>query len=195
MLKRSNGFTLIEVMLVMVIIGLIVSAIVPNITRDSVADVLEEKTRLFQQRFYLASEYALLNNIELGLYVEENTYQFLGFDGVRWVPVPDVEGFTSEIFDEPFFISLELDDLPVDEQMMLDNSAYEEYADEQGVDEEEGEEEPVYPQIYILSGGDITPFKLTLGYDDDFDTPVMFEVTGLYTIPLEVEGPIYDEIR
>lgn len=192
MARKYRGFTLIEVMLVILVVGFLLNTIVANITTSPIEEQLEHQSRKFSALFNLASEYALLNNIELGLLVEDNSYQFLAFDGVRWVPVPDQDGFEQAFFEEPFLITLTLDELPVDGQMTIDQSMFEDYEEEQGF---ENEEELVYPQVYILSGGDITPFKLTFSYEDDFDTPMFFDVIGAYTIPLELQGPFFDESR
>lgn len=192
MVKKSKGFTLIEVMLVILVVGFLLNTIVANITTSPIEEQLEHESRKFSALFNLASEYALLNNIELGLLVEDSSYQFLAFDGVRWVPVPDQDALGQSYFEEPFQISLTLDELPVDGEMVIDQSMFEDYEEEQGF---EDEDEPVYPQVYILSGGDITPFKLTFSYEDDFEAPMYFDVIGAYTIPLELKGPFFDEPR
>ncbi|KGJ98111.1 type II secretion system minor pseudopilin GspH [Thalassotalea sp. ND16A] len=191
-MKNNRGFTLLEVMLVLVVIGMLLKVLVGNVTGSPIEDKLELESQKFAALFNLASEYALLNNIELGLLVEDNSYQFLAFDGLRWVPVPEQDSLTQAYFEEPYAITLTLDDLPSDGQMMVSQSLFEEFEEEAAFDEEE---EPVYPQIFILSGGDITPFKLTFSYDDDFDLPMHYDVVGSYTIPLTIEGPFIDETR
>ncbi|WOH36680.1 prepilin-type N-terminal cleavage/methylation domain-containing protein [Thalassotalea fonticola] len=189
-MKNDRGFTLLEVMLVLLVIGMLLNTLVGNLTRSPIEDKLELDSQKFSALFNLASEYALLNNIELGLLVEEDSYQFLAFDGIKWVPVPEQDSLIEEIFEEPFYLTLTLDELPVDGQMIISQSMFEEFEDEQAF---EDEEELLYPQVFILSGGDITPFKLTFSYDDDFDEPMYFDVTGTYTIPLVIEGPFFDE--
>lgn len=189
-MKNNRGFTLLEVMLVLLLIGMLLNTLVGNVTRSPIEDKLELDSQKFTALFHLASEYALLNNIELGLLVEEDNYQFLAFDGIKWVPVPEQDNLAVEVFEEPYHISLTLDDLPVDGQMIIDQSMFEDFEDEQAF---EDEEELLYPQVFILSGGDITPFKLTFSFDDDFEEPMYFDVTGTYTIPLVIEGPFFDE--
>ena len=191
MKQNNRGFTLIEVMLVILVVGFLLNTIVINMTSSPVEEKLEAHSHKFAALFNLASEYSLLNNVELGLLVEDNSYQFLGFDGVRWLPIPSKDSFTQQQFEPPFAITLRLDELELDGQMIIDQSMFEDMLeDEDGFEEED---EPVYPQVFILSGGDITPFNLTFTYDDDFDLPIYYEVTGIYTIPLKVEGPFTDE--
>ncbi|QBY04639.1 type II secretion system protein GspH [Thalassotalea sp. HSM 43] len=191
MSRRVKGFTLLEIMLVLVVLGMMYTAVIPNIRGTEPADELEKHSHTFAELFSLASEYALLNNLELGLHVEDNVYRFLAFDGTRWVPVPDQDILTEVAFDEPFAIELSLDDLPIDEDaMQVNQSMFEDFEYDEGFKEDE---EPVYPQVFILSGGDITPFKLTFIYDDNYDIPVFYEVLAEYTLPLKVEGPFEDE--
>jgi general secretion pathway protein H len=63
---------------------------------------------------------------------------------------------------------------------------------------EEEQEEKIIPQVYILSGGDITPFSVTFRLNDDFiysddEEELAFRVTGIYTTPLTIEGPILED--
>jgi general secretion pathway protein H len=49
-----------------------------------------------------------------------------------------------------------------------------------------------------LSGGDITPFSVTFRLNDDFiysddEEELAFRVTGIYTTPLTIEGPILED--
>lgn len=192
MVRQEKGFTLLEVMLVIVIIGFMVTAMIPNIRGADIEDELTRQARKFSAIFTLASEYSLLNNIELGVYVHENSYQILGFDGVRWTPVPDQASFTNVQLHEPFALSLTLDELEVDDQLIVDSSMFEEMETDEAF---EDEEKLIFPQVYILSGGDITPFTLSFSYDDGFDEPMFVDVSGTYTIPLTIHDPEIDERR
>jgi len=56
------------------------------------------------------------------------------------------------------------------------------------------------PQVYILSGGDISPFSLTFHFNDDFsdsfdsdEEPPIYRITGIYSVPLKIEGPKLDD--
>ena len=176
----------------MVILGVMFTAVIPNIRGTDPVDELEQRATTFAQIFTLASEYSLLNNMELGLLVEEESYRFLAFDGTRWVDVPENDLLNEVSVEEPWFVELSLHELPIDqdEQMSVSRELFEDFESESSF---EDEEEPVYPQIFILSGGDITPFKMTFSYDDQYEDPIYFEVISGYTLPLKVEGPLYEE--
>jgi general secretion pathway protein H len=74
----KNGFTLIEVMLVIVLVGLMVSVIQFSATGDKAEETLELSSKRFAGIFNVAAEYGMLNNIELGVMIDKNGYQFLG---------------------------------------------------------------------------------------------------------------------
>ena len=48
--------------------------------------------------------------------------------------------------------------------------------------------------MFILSGGDISPFQVTFAFDPDaeIDLDITYQVTGLYSLPLQIEGPLTD---
>lgn len=192
-----RGFTLIEVMLVIVLIGIMVSAVQFSFSSSKPEQVLQQNSARFAGIFDVAVEYGMLNNIELGLYLDDNTYQFLGYDGIRWSPIADNPLFDVYTLPEGIEISLQLDDLPIDEALLFDPELLNSEEDEDSFSEEE-EEKKLIPQVYILSGGDITPFSLTFELADfafDSDEDVIFKVTGIYSTPLTIEGPLPNENR
>ncbi|ASP48149.1 type II secretion system minor pseudopilin GspH [Cognaticolwellia beringensis] len=190
--RIQQGFTLIEVMLVIVLIGVMVSAVQFTFSGNKPEQLLEQNSARFAGIFDVAAEYGLLNNVELGLFIEDNSYQFLGYDGVSWSPIADNPLFEVYTLPEGIEITLQLDDLPIEEPQLFDSSVL------INEDEEESftgdsEKKKTIPQVYMLSGGDITPFSLTFSLADfafDGDENISFKVSGIYTTPLTIEGPL-----
>ena len=79
MFKKSRGFTLLEVMLVLVIMGLLAGTVVFNISGQSGQDRLKKQVQRFQVVFSMASDYAVLNQQQLGLRIDsdKNQYSFM----------------------------------------------------------------------------------------------------------------------
>jgi general secretion pathway protein H len=77
-----------------------------------------------------------------------------------------------------------LEGLPWAENNLLNEVSF------QVEEDDDDDKELLSPQIFILSSGDITPFKLTFSFKPDFDEPVYFEVTGDFTAPITVNGPL-----
>lgn len=192
--QQNRGFTLIEVLMVIVLIGLMVSAIQFNVSGNKPEERLKQASARFAGVFDVAAEYAMLNNVELGLLIDKTSYQFLGFDGVRWSSVSENEIFNPYTLAEGLEITLKLDDLPIDEPQLFDSVEINFQNSESLLDDDE-EEKKLIPQVYILSGGDITPFSLSFHLDDTiyFDSPISYRVMGLYSTPLSIEGPIINE--
>jgi general secretion pathway protein H len=219
---HNRGFTLIEVMLVVVVIGIMASFIQFNTGTDPEDTLLDQSSYKFASIFEIASEYGMLNNIELGLVVSKNSYQFLAFDGVSWTEVEDNKLFTEQQLPKGVEIKLSLDDLPIEEPLLFDAETLDEDAfdnddeeDEDSDDEEDdsGEDdekkEKRLPQVYILSGGDLTPFSLTFSFNpfseyggdydepyyssDDDDRKAVYRVMGIYSVPLTIERLKYED--
>ena len=191
--RSQQGFTLIEVMLVIVLIGVMVSAIQFSFSGNKPEQLLEQNSARFAGIFDVAAEYGLLNNVELGLFIEENSYQFLGYDGTSWAPIANNPLFEVYTLPEGIEISLQLDDLPIEETLLFDSSVLINEDEEDDFTEEEEEKKKTIPQVYMLSGGDITPFSLTFSLAEfafDGDENISFKVSGIYTTPLTIEGPI-----
>jgi general secretion pathway protein H len=188
---RQQGFTLIEVMLVIVLIGVMVSAVQFTFSGNKAEQLLEQNSARFAGVFDVAAEYGLLNNIELGLFVEKNTYQFFGYDGVSWSPISSNPMFEVFTLPEGIEITLQLDDLPIEEPLLFDSSLLINEDQDDNFTEEENKK--TIPQVYMLSGGDITPFSLTFSlaeFATDGDENISFKVSGIYTTPLTIEGPL-----
>lgn len=201
---KNKGFTLLEVLVVIALIGLIISAVQFNFSTKRPEDTLKKVSHEFSSLFESAANYGLLNNIELGLYLDENSYQFLGYDGEKWSEIPEQDWLAAQELPEGVTFTLELDDLPIEEPLLFDSSVFaseeEGYLSFDAIDKakEAKDEEKFTPQVYILSGGDITPFSLTFYFTDEASlnedlSDLAYRVSGLYSTPLKVEGPVLDD--
>lgn len=208
---RQSGFTLIEVMIVIVLIGLMVSTIQFAVQADSPEEALKKESMRFAGFFEIATEYSMLNNLELGLVIKKESYQLVFFDGERWAAIEDNSALTAYQLPEAIEIEIILDDLPIDEPQLYDANTFkleeeddfsESSFDSVGFEKETLTEEELIakktkfiPQVYILSGGDITPFSLRFYFNEEafLDNPPHYLVTGLYSTPLTIDGPLFNE--
>jgi len=96
-------------------------------------------------------------------------------------------------------IRLIFDDLPLEQPNLIEADLFipDDEQLEQMQDEMSEDEKPIIPQVYILSGGDITPFRVefTLVDNDFLEQDIRYAVQGLYTTPVTVIGPIIDGVE
>lgn len=194
---KQQGFTLLEVMLVLLLMGLAVGTVMFNAIGSNYTEELSKETRRFQVIFDMASDQAVLNQQQLGLRLDENVYQFyLLDDDQKWQLLSADKLFAEYELPEPFKLELQLEGLPWDqEDNLFDQNLFDEELslddDEVEIGEEEEKKLPP-PQVMLLSSGDITPFSLIFKYEPEFgdDEPAYFRVNGQDITPLTFEGPL-----
>lgn len=192
--------------MVIAIMGLIVSMVQFTFSGKRPEDALEKSSYHFAQLFESAATYGLLNNIELGLSVNKSSYRFVGYDGVKWSDIPNQDWLGEQTLPEGVAITLSLDDLPIETPLLFDSSVFSGQDDDSGYlsfdsiekEKQADAEKLILPQVFILSGGDITPFSLTFHFNDEVTrvrdvSELAYRVTGIYSTPLLIEGPVLDE--
>jgi len=139
---RLSGFTLIEVMVVVLIIGIIINFAVISVGRNNPADAVRNEARRFSSLIELSLEEALLRNELIGILVEEDGYEFLLRVEKSWEPLQ-----------QTLFRKREL---PENLHLKL--------VTESTTDEEKDPEERI-PDIILFSTGEMTPFEIKVSSD------------------------------
>lgn len=147
--RLQVGFTLIEVLVVILLIGIIASFAVMSIGDRSTADRLERDANRLKQVVQLASEEAQVKGIEIGLERTESGYRFLANTpaAAGWVPIEGGGPFGAQDFESPFEFELLAEGRVVPPP------------------EPDAEADPV-PAVLMLSSGEMTPFEIRLGARD-----------------------------
>lgn len=196
---RQCGFTLLEVMLVLVLMGLAVGVVIFNVNLSDNSEALEKQARRFQVVFDMASDYAILNQQQLGLRVEEDdfSYRFLILDEEQnWQFLTEDKIFDIKQLEEPFSLELQLDGLPWQtEGSLFDNDLFDEQlsvSDEEVEIGKEEEEKVEPPQVLLFPSGEITPFSMIFKFEPNFgnEEPAYFRLNAVDDTPLEIEGPL-----
>ena len=83
----QSGFTFIEILVVIIVVGLLAALMVGNMGGSTQQRELENTARELFLLMQTASDQAVLNNAELGLILEEDGYRFVQFDDEQgaWV--------------------------------------------------------------------------------------------------------------
>jgi general secretion pathway protein H len=154
--KRNSGFTLVELMVVVLIIGLLAAAMVLSVSvtgRDSALE--KEGERAFALLNY-AREKAELQTREFGLYFGDRDYQFLTFDPRRQVWREVEEDDSMRLREMPDGVTLRLQ---VEGREVVLRAPDTRQKTEEQLKEEEKKR---IPHIILFSNGDLTPFRLVL---------------------------------
>lgn len=193
--RSQYGFTLIEVVVVLAMVGLILATVRYTVFTGSIKKEIEKEAMRLQVVFNMASDFAVINQIELGLRIddEKQTYEFVMLDDDdNWVTIDTHKHFAESAFTEGVFVELILDGLEwQDDESLFDNRVFDEQLSVSNEAVQIGNEEdipPPPPQIFILSSGEITPFELLIRYEplDIGDEEFEFSLQGKETVPIEL---------
>lgn len=146
--SMHGGFTLLELLLVILIIGIILSFAALSIGRGNERAVEDEMKRL-AGLIELAAQEATLASRELAVQFNGNKYEFLAFEDNKWARIANDDTFRPRTLPEEIRLIVRIEDEPVD-------------LGTEDTPETGQETQNALPRIYLLSSGEITPFQLIL---------------------------------
>ena len=154
--RRTRGFTLIEILVVVVIIAIVTVGAILSFSvlgQDSQLDT--ERDRLVDLLNY-ARDQASLQTRELGLYCTLDGYRFLEFDPLTnlWEDVTEDDALRARQLPDGLHINLAVESHDV----VLKTGADAQKA-------RESDAQNYKPHVMIFSNGDLTSFVLTLERD------------------------------
>lgn len=127
-LRSSNGFSLIELMIVVLIIGIATSFAVFAI--DNSDDRLKTEAKRLLHMMQIAKDDAIINSRVLGIVIEENQYSFVLYKKGKWLKLESMPFRTRELSDDMTLSTLissqnkqvTMTTLPLNTSPELDNS-------------------------------------------------------------------------
>ncbi|MDD1783584.1 type II secretion system minor pseudopilin GspH [Enterovibrio sp. ZSDZ35] len=153
--RRPAGFTLLEIMLVLLVLGLSAAFVVPNLPQNKSDEVKEEADR-FYQLVQLWTEQALISGQTFGLRVDDDKYQLFKLTPEDWVEVDAQRTKTNVTMPEGIGLDLEVTGFVDEEDRLFDRESL--FDDEMFAEEED---KPKPPQVVLMGNGEIIPFSLT----------------------------------
>jgi len=155
---KAKGFTLIELLVTLVIIGIIVSVSVLSI-RSPGGDKLEEELNRLSALFQLAREEAILQSRELGMEFWENGYAFYELNDLQqWLPLEEDNLFRVRELPDGMRMQLTLEGIETVMSVVSQDK----------------------PQVFILSSGETSPFRLEMTLDDEYSAQISVDALGRF---------------
>ena len=164
---RYTAFTMIELLVVMLIIGILINFIAVNINRNTPLEELKTEADRFISLARLASEEALIRSELIGISISNDSYHFLYRGEKEWFPIDD------NVFRErtlPKNINIE-----VNTDKMNGNSMQDTQQD--------------LPNIIFFASGEMTPFELIFSSQVILD---FYRINGAETGELTVNHVLKD---
>jgi general secretion pathway protein H len=183
----SAGFTLIEILIVVVIIGIISAGVLLSVNLTGRDRDLEKETDRLLSLVNYAREQAELQTREYGVIFHEDGYQFLTYDARRglWREIYEDDALRLRKLPDGLDVKLVVESRPVvlvpigeikkpdpnkdkklkslnDVKSLEDVAATPGHSLEDKADSSFDDVKPVTPQVMIFSNGDLTSFEVTV---------------------------------
>ncbi len=149
---RQRGFTLLELMVVVVIAALLFAFVALSLNPQSAEDHLKQEALRFHRLLQLLLDEAVLKGEDYGIEIAMREYRFLRLTNNRWTPIEGDKVLRQR-------------ELPQEMEMELAVENTDIIIDTGTQDDDEDKRERIKPQVFILSSGEITPeFSLQFYY-------------------------------
>ncbi|MCF5852522.1 GspH family T2SS minor pseudopilin variant ExeH [Aeromonas veronii] len=153
---RQSGFTLLEVLLVAMLMGLVATAVTLSMGGARGDRELDKQARRLMATLQLAQEYAVMDGRLVGIRIEDNGWQFMQRQAKdrKWLALTGDKQLGPVQLAENMTLALE-----------LEGFGWQPDSDEKT--EQKRDEKERTPQLLIFPGGELSPFVLTFTQQDD----------------------------
>jgi general secretion pathway protein H len=147
--RHQGGFTLVEILVVVVIMAIVISLAILSIGVTGHDSQLDDESRRIEGLMGLLHERAVLEGRDFGVRVEPTAYEFVVYDSIRdrWVRMPQELEYRKRDLPKGLIFQLEMDSQVVVLKAPDKNLTSDALPN---------------PQLAIAASGEGTPFRLTL---------------------------------
>ncbi|MBT4132004.1 MAG: prepilin-type N-terminal cleavage/methylation domain-containing protein [Candidatus Marinimicrobia bacterium] len=145
--QQYAGFTLIEVILVILIVGIILSMAGLSINRGGAEKLLAEDVRHIAAKWNLLAEESIITGQHHAIRLHQQGIDYWIYKESGWVKIGDNLTYKSHSWKEVYRLQIKIDGEPI--QLPPADVL-----------------EPI-PQLYLFSSGEQTPFVLKISLDKD----------------------------
>ena len=143
-IKQHKGFSLLELLVVIVIISILFTFTTLAIRGTSPEELIETEAQRLDRLLQLALEEAILKGQEYGLEFKTDSYRFLLYFENTWQPLDNDDLLRERQLPQNMELELEIEQIDV-------------LVEEDSADTDKKDEEKPDPQVFLLSSGEITP--------------------------------------
>ena len=147
----QSGFTLLEIMVVLVLIGLTVSYVLPNLKPGDSQRAIESEAKRFSALVQIAHEQALTTGKDFGVEVTDSGYTFMLWQQNRWQPVKGDRLLKAVTLDNTITIRLFPGESVWHEALEQESQSNKSFFSDKDSNKQKE------PNIFIWSSGDLTP--------------------------------------
>ena len=178
-IQKQRGFTLLELLVVVVIAAILFTYTTLAIRTDSPADIIKKEAQRFDRLVQLALEEAILRGEEYALEINIDGYRFLRFsEEEQWLPISHDKILRTRQLPQDMELEMQLEETEIVIELAEDTDN-EEGLTAESEDDEENKTSKIIPQVYLLSSGEITPeFAVRfyiLGVETSYDVKAQFD--------------------
>ncbi|WP_434144316.1 type II secretion system minor pseudopilin GspH [Photobacterium leiognathi] len=163
-MKRSAGFTLIEIMLVLVLLATSAVAVISTLP-DNKRDEVKEQAVRFHHLAQLLGEDAMLNGVDYGIRVEPHQYHFVQLTQDGWQSLEGAKFYTDVKLDKAITTNVEIGGAWKDKDRLFKSDSL--FKNEDLFTKSDEEKKKIKPQIVVMASGEYTPFTLSFEVDGE----------------------------
>lgn len=173
---RQAGFTLLEVLIVALLMGLVASAVTLTVSVTGPEQKLKKQAQRFIAATQMVLDESVLSGQFIGIVVDDEQYQFVFYKEGKWLPVEQDRLLSAQKMDDGITLDIVIDGMP----LVQDDEQDESWFDEPFIDEQNEEDKKKHPepQILLFPSGEMTPFELNFNIDNSDNQPVNVLVVG-----------------
>ncbi|MEC4726195.1 type II secretion system minor pseudopilin GspH [Shewanella sp. D64] len=173
--SHQKGFTLMEVLLVILLMGMAASAVTMSMSGADKQRDLEKTAQQFMAATEMVLDETVLSGHFIGIVVEKESYKYVIYDEGKWKPLTNDRILGERQMEAGVRIDLVLDGLPLVQDDEEKDSWFEEPLIEKS---EEDKKKFPEPQILLFPSGEMSAFELMFVSEDERGKEVEALVVG-----------------
>lgn len=172
--KIARGFTLIEVLLVVLLMGLAATAVSLSMGGADPKRQLERTALQFIAATEMVLDETILSGQLIGIVVEDSSYRFVGYHEGRWHALEQDRLLTERKMDGGVEIELIIDGFP----LVQEDEQQDSWFDDDFIAKDDESKKSPTPQLLLFPSGEITAFEMSFISQNSLGEGIVVRVFG-----------------